>query len=292
MRAIHRLRARPARRVRPRGGARALVRAGGTAAGRDARDRRHGRRRGAVRGAARRRGMLRPRPDALADARDLDSSRLDVALASLPAHEVTFQHGPTTSSGRSRRARPRPACCCARPAWPRSRRPPTGASACPRRRRSSIPSSGRAWCSAIWARSSHHGRCQRARLHPQEPSCGARHHARRRDHADVPGDRRRRRSGLASWSPPGRRPTRCGTSARCPYAALCAFPDRFFGDWVQVEGPVEIVSLPDAMEPLVEYYRRISGEHPDWAEYRAVDGARSPGAPAVDRRARRPEGGG
>jgi PPOX class probable F420-dependent enzyme len=55
-----------------------------------------------------------------------------------------------------------------------------------------------------------------------------------------------------------------------PYAALCAFPDRFFGDWVQVEGPVEIVSLPEAMEPLVEYYRRISGEHPDWAEYRAV----------------------
>ena len=38
--------------------------------------------------------MLRPRPDALADARDLDSARLDMALASLPAHEVTFQHGP------------------------------------------------------------------------------------------------------------------------------------------------------------------------------------------------------
>jgi uncharacterized protein (DUF1015 family) len=38
--------------------------------------------------------MLRPRPDALAEARDLDSARLDVALAALPAHEVTFQHGP------------------------------------------------------------------------------------------------------------------------------------------------------------------------------------------------------
>jgi hypothetical protein len=38
--------------------------------------------------------LLRPRPDALADARDLDSARLDVALASLPAHDVTFQHGP------------------------------------------------------------------------------------------------------------------------------------------------------------------------------------------------------
>jgi PPOX class probable F420-dependent enzyme len=55
-----------------------------------------------------------------------------------------------------------------------------------------------------------------------------------------------------------------------PYAVLCAFTERFFGDWVQVEGPVEIVSLPDAMEPLVEYYRRISGEHPDWADYRAA----------------------
>jgi PPOX class probable F420-dependent enzyme len=55
-----------------------------------------------------------------------------------------------------------------------------------------------------------------------------------------------------------------------PYAAICAFPDQFFGDWVQVEGPVEVLSLPEAMEPLVEYYRDISGEHPDWDEYRAV----------------------
>jgi PPOX class probable F420-dependent enzyme len=55
-----------------------------------------------------------------------------------------------------------------------------------------------------------------------------------------------------------------------PYATYCGFSDGFFGDWVQVEGPVEILSLPDAMEPLVEYYRRISGEHPDWPDYRAV----------------------
>ena len=53
-----------------------------------------------------------------------------------------------------------------------------------------------------------------------------------------------------------------------PYATYCALSDGFFGEWVQVEGPVEIVSLPDAMEPLVEYYRRISGEHPDWEDYR------------------------
>jgi PPOX class probable F420-dependent enzyme len=55
-----------------------------------------------------------------------------------------------------------------------------------------------------------------------------------------------------------------------PYATYCGFPDDFFGEWVQVEGPVEIVSLPDALEPLVEYYRRISGEHPDWEAYRAA----------------------
>jgi hypothetical protein len=55
-----------------------------------------------------------------------------------------------------------------------------------------------------------------------------------------------------------------------PYAAICAFGNGFFGDWVQVEGPVDIVSLPEAMEPLVDYYRSISGEHPDWDDYRAV----------------------
>lgn len=55
-----------------------------------------------------------------------------------------------------------------------------------------------------------------------------------------------------------------------PYAAICAFPDAFFGEWVQVEGPVEIVPLPEAMEALVDYYRRISGEHPNWDDYRAA----------------------
>jgi PPOX class probable F420-dependent enzyme len=54
-----------------------------------------------------------------------------------------------------------------------------------------------------------------------------------------------------------------------PYAALCVVTDGF-DDWLQVEGPVEVVSGPDAIEPLVDYYRRISGEHPDWDEYRAA----------------------
>ena len=56
-----------------------------------------------------------------------------------------------------------------------------------------------------------------------------------------------------------------------PYAAYCGFADQFFGrPWVQIEGPARIVTLPDAMEPLVDYYRSISGEHPDWDDYRAA----------------------
>lgn len=55
---------------------------------------------------------------------------------------------------------------------------------------------------------------------------------------------------------------------RDPTAALCVFADGFFGRWMQIEGPAQIVSLPEAMEGLVDYYRRISGEHPDWDDYR------------------------
>ncbi len=57
---------------------------------------------------------------------------------------------------------------------------------------------------------------------------------------------------------------------RDPRVAITAFTDRFYGDFVQVEGTVEIVDLPEAMELLVGYYRRISGEHPDWDDYRAA----------------------
>jgi PPOX class probable F420-dependent enzyme len=56
-----------------------------------------------------------------------------------------------------------------------------------------------------------------------------------------------------------------------PYAAYCGFGDGFFGQpWVQIEGPARIVPLPEAMERLVDYYRSISGEHPDWDDYRAA----------------------
>lgn len=55
---------------------------------------------------------------------------------------------------------------------------------------------------------------------------------------------------------------------RDPRASLCMFVDRFYGQWFQVDGVAEVVRLPEAMEPLVDYYRSVSGEHPDWDEYR------------------------
>jgi len=57
---------------------------------------------------------------------------------------------------------------------------------------------------------------------------------------------------------------------RDPRVWLCVVPDEFFGKWVQIEGTAEIIDLPDAMDGLVDYYRRISGEHPDWDDYRAT----------------------
>jgi PPOX class probable F420-dependent enzyme len=57
---------------------------------------------------------------------------------------------------------------------------------------------------------------------------------------------------------------------RDPRASLCVLADGFFGQFVQVEGVVTIVSLPEAMEGLVDYYRLVSGEHSDWDDYRAA----------------------
>jgi PPOX class probable F420-dependent enzyme len=50
--------------------------------------------------------------------------------------------------------------------------------------------------------------------------------------------------------------------------SVLVLSDDFGGPWVQVDGSGEVIELPDAVEPLVEYYRSISGEHPDWDEYR------------------------
>jgi PPOX class probable F420-dependent enzyme len=55
---------------------------------------------------------------------------------------------------------------------------------------------------------------------------------------------------------------------RDPHISICMLNDGFFGDWIYVDGTAEIVRLPEAMELLVDYYRGISGEHPDWDDYR------------------------
>jgi len=54
---------------------------------------------------------------------------------------------------------------------------------------------------------------------------------------------------------------------RDPRASLCVLaPD--FHRWIYVDGAATVVSLPDAMDGLVRYYRQVAGEHPDWDEYR------------------------
>lgn len=55
---------------------------------------------------------------------------------------------------------------------------------------------------------------------------------------------------------------------RNPAVSVLFLSDDFAGPWVQVDGTAEVLDVPEAVEPLVEYYRSISGEHPDWAEYR------------------------
>src|SRR5689334_9127292 len=55
--------------------------------------------------------------------------------------------------------------------------------------------------------------------------------------------------------------------ARTGRASVMVQSDEFNGPWVQVDGDAELLTLPDALEPLVEYFRVISGEHSDWDEY-------------------------
>ena len=55
---------------------------------------------------------------------------------------------------------------------------------------------------------------------------------------------------------------------RNPAVAMVVMSDDFGGEWVHLDGTAQIIDLPEAVEPLVEYFRVISGEHPDWDEYR------------------------
>ena len=58
---------------------------------------------------------------------------------------------------------------------------------------------------------------------------------------------------------------------RDPRVSFCILPDDgWSGAWIQVDGTATVLSLPEAMEPLVEYYRSTAGEHPDWDDYRAA----------------------
>jgi PPOX class probable F420-dependent enzyme len=57
---------------------------------------------------------------------------------------------------------------------------------------------------------------------------------------------------------------------RHPDVSVIVLSDEFGGPWVQVDGTAEVLDLPEALEPLVDYFRAISGEHPDWDEYRAA----------------------
>jgi PPOX class probable F420-dependent enzyme len=63
---------------------------------------------------------------------------------------------------------------------------------------------------------------------------------------------------------------KAANARREPEVSLCVLSPEWDGPWVQVDGRAEVLDLSDALEPLVEYYRSISGEHPDWDEYRAA----------------------
>ncbi len=55
---------------------------------------------------------------------------------------------------------------------------------------------------------------------------------------------------------------------RDPRVSLCVVRDEWYPPWMYVDGTASVLSLPEAMEPLVDYYRSVAGEHPDWDDYR------------------------
>ena len=57
---------------------------------------------------------------------------------------------------------------------------------------------------------------------------------------------------------------------RDPRASVCVVADNWYGGWLQADGTANIVSLPEAMDLLIDYYRGLAGEHPDWDDYRAA----------------------
>ena len=69
---------------------------------------------------------------------------------------------------------------------------------------------------------------------------------------------------ISTYPPREGRPT-CGATRR---STVLIHSDDWDGPYVQLDGTAEVIDLPDAVEPLVDYFRSISGEHPDWDEYR------------------------
>ncbi|KQS97305.1 PPOX class F420-dependent oxidoreductase [Cellulomonas sp. Leaf395] len=67
---------------------------------------------------------------------------------------------------------------------------------------------------------------------------------------------------------PGR--AKAVNAERDPRVTVCVLSDDFGGAWVQVDGDAEVLHMPEAEDALVDYYRCIAGEHPDWDEYRAA----------------------
>jgi PPOX class probable F420-dependent enzyme len=61
---------------------------------------------------------------------------------------------------------------------------------------------------------------------------------------------------------------KAGNLRRDPSVSLLVHSDEWDGPYVQVDGTAEVLDLPDALDPLVDYYRSIAGEHPDWDDYR------------------------
>ena len=55
---------------------------------------------------------------------------------------------------------------------------------------------------------------------------------------------------------------------RDPAVSVCVISDDWNGPYVNLDGTAEVVDLPEAVEPLVEYFRSVAGEHGDWDEYR------------------------
>src|SRR5690606_21514587 len=53
-------------------------------------------------------------------------------------------------------------------------------------------------------------------------------------------------------------------------ASLLSLGERFSDPWGPVDGEAEVIDRPDSVQPLVHYYRSISGEPPVWDEYRAA----------------------